>query len=232
MAPSMESIDRKIELLLAGQASADLQFKEFRDLFAANHARVTAVETQMTEMANEIKSLKESVNFREQQVRSLSIRIVGLPNSEDEATPKLVYDRVIKPLLIVAKERNLIPTVPQLSTAILEAYRIRPRGGAVASGSHPIRLKLASPALKTAIFKVKKDATPHPTDAEKSAGYKRILIAEELTTPTYDFLRSFREDSRVDRAWTVEGRVKYVKSGDSSVRTVRSIFDTFNYILR
>ena len=233
MAPTLESLDKKLDSIMKGQAVADKQFAELRELLAANHARVTVVEEQMSSMLQEIKSLKETVNLREQQVRSLSIRVVGLPNQEDENTPKLIYDRVIKPMLVAAKEKNIIASVPQLSTAVLEAYRIRPRGGAVPSGSHPIRVKLATPALKSALFRVKKEALPGLSEQEKAAGHRRILMVEELTPAAYDLLRRLRDDSRVSRAWSVEGRIKLVKTGDNSstVLTVKSIFDPVSTIL-
>jgi len=202
-------------------------------MFMASQVRITALESDMTSLQREVKFLKETVNMREQQTRSLSVRIVGLPNSEDEHVPKLIYDRILKPMLVVAKERNLIAAVPQMATVISDAYRIRPRGGATAAGSHPIRVKISSPSLKSALFRVKKDALPHLTEAEKSAGSKHLLMVEELTTPTYNFLKQLRGDSRVARAWTVEGRIKFVKAGDSgnTVRSVSSIFDNPDSIL-
>ena len=135
MAPSMDSQDKKLDALLKGQ---DAQFKELREMFMASQVRVTALESDMTALQREVKSLKETVNMREQQSRSLSVRIVSLPNSEDEQISKLVYDCILKPMLVVAKERNFITAVPQMATVISNAYRIRPRGGASAAGSHPI----------------------------------------------------------------------------------------------
>jgi hypothetical protein len=81
--------------------------------------------------------------------------------------------------------------------------------------------------IKTAIFSTKKEALPKPTDAEKSSGLKYFLLVEDLTPPTFAFLKMLKEDKRVSRAWTVDGMIKFIKEGDKDniIHKVRSIYD-------
>ena len=84
------------------------------------------------------------------------------------------------------------------------------------------------------MFRAKKDALPYPSDGEKATGIKRFLLAEDLTPATFNFLRELREDSRVERAWTVDGRIRYTRVGDKDnfVHKISSIFDPIDSIFR
>ena len=88
--------------------------------------------------------------------------------------------------------------------------------------------------MKTASFRAKKEALPFPTEEEKTAGLKRFMLAEDLTPASFNFLRELREDSRVERAWTVDGRIRYTRVGDkdSYVHKITSIFDPIDSIFR
>ena len=83
------------------------QLLDTRTLLTANQERIVTLESQVNTMGKEIKTLKEIVNHREQQGRTLNIRILGLPSSEEEAhgpdasaaAAKTAYDKIIRPLL-------------------------------------------------------------------------------------------------------------------------------------
>ena len=59
------------------------------------------------------------------------------------------------------------------------------------------------------------------------------MVVEGLTPPTFQMLKMLllRDDKRVSRAWTVEGRIRYVKEKEETIRTVASVFDHLNIIL-
>jgi len=221
-------------------AKVNTQLQETQALLTTNQLRVTTLEGEVSSMSKEIKSLKEVVNHREQLARNLVIRINGLPLSEDEihgpdaagAAAKAAYDRILRPILTAAKTKAIIPTTPSLNNTIVKAYRFTIKSASM-SGPPPIVLTLASSAIKTAIFKAKKDAMPTTSDADKAAGSKRFTMAEDLTPPTYQFLQRLREDKRVSRAWSVDGAIRYVRDGDKDniVRKIRSIYDSLDSIL-
>ena len=238
---SAEKNEDKINFLVQSASKTEQQLAEFREAITSNKVRITTVEHHLGALEQEVKQLKGLVNIREQQGRNLAIRVIGLAMTEEErtgaepskATAKLVYDRVLKPMLGAAKDRNKLATLPQLSTAVTEAFRLRARSGVAPTGAPPmILVKLSSPAIKSAIFAVKKDALPAPSAAEKDSGTKRLMIVEDLTPPTFKMLKMLREDKRVARAWTVEGRIRYVLEKEDTIRTVSSVFDHLDTFLQ
>jgi hypothetical protein len=79
----------------------------------------------------------------------------------------------------------------------------------------------------------KKGAIPLPTPNEKTSGIKRISLNEDLTSDTFSTLKALREDSRVGRAWTVDGNIKFIRSNDSEniIHRVKSVYDPLDIIL-
>ena len=208
--------------------------------------RVAIVEDDSKEAFSEIFKLKDQLNIIEQKNRSLVVRIFGLPLTEDEKNgsdptkyaAKVAYERILKPLLNNAKEKVIISSVPTLPNVIQEAFHIKTKSSSASSSSSnsrppPLLVKLSSPAIKTAIFKAKKDALPQPTDDEKKAGFKRFNLAEDLTPATYSFLQGLREHDKIERAWTTDGEVRYTIKGDkdSYVYKAKSSFANINRML-
>jgi hypothetical protein len=195
--------------------------------------RVAEVEGDLKNAFTEIYSLKDQVNNLEQRERALTIRVFGLPTSSDEAASKVAYDRILRPILIAAKENSLVTSVPTIANVISEAYRLKPKPNAPARPP-PLVVKLVSHSIKVAIFKSKKNATPKPSQAEIDSGITRFHLAEDLTPDTYEFLLTLRQHEKIERAWTTDGQVRYIKKNDSTgfVHKVKSIYDNINTMLR
>jgi hypothetical protein len=203
--------------------------------------RVTVVEGDMKNAFSEIYELKEQVNIMEQRERSLTIRVFGLPLSPEEleennshkAAAKTAYDRILRPILIVAKDNSLVQTVPVIANVISDAYRLKPKATSPAKPP-PLVIKLVSHAIKVSLFKSKREATPKPSKSEVDSGIIRFHIAEDLTPATYEFLNNLRLHEKIERAWTTDGQVRYIKKGDSSgfVHKVKCIFDNIDTMLR
>jgi len=227
------SVDQKLDFLIQLSVSTAKEMATIKTSVEALQTRVTAAETDIGSSQNEIKMLKNTVNRLEQASRNLNIRIMGIPLVEGENVAKVAYDRVIKPILIKAKDNNKISTIPQLATLITEAYRVRPRlSDEIMLSDRPIYpphiiVKLSSSAFKTVIFSSKKDGLPSPSEAERAAGIRRFAVVEELTPLTFKYLKQLRECREVERAWTVNGQILYILNGDQlrTVRRISSIFD-------
>ena len=127
--PPNATVEQKLDFLIHMSVNTAKEVKETNTLLENLTKRVTALETETGAIQNEMKLLKNTVNRLEQQNRNLSIRVMGLPLFEGENTTRLVYDRILKPILVKAKDSNKIGAVPQLTILITDAYRIRPRGG-------------------------------------------------------------------------------------------------------
>jgi hypothetical protein len=93
----------------------------------------------------------------------------------------------------------------------------------------PIIITLISSNVKIAILTNKKGNIPLPPPG----GSKRISLNEDLTADTFSLLKSLREDKRVDRAWSVDGNIKYIRANDSDniIHRVKSVYDPLDKIL-
>jgi hypothetical protein len=223
------SLEDNIRFLIQSAVNTQVQFEETKALLLNNQTRIVKAEKEVTVIISEVKQLKELVNFREQQACSLCIRLVNLPLVEDEtdgpdpaaANAKLVYEKFICPLLVSAKAKGKTSTVPALSNTIVKAYHLaKPNPHAPPP---PVVIHLMNSNIKSAIFIAKKDTLPKLTDQEKSQGLKQLLLTEDLTTPTFSFLKKLKDDQCISRAWTVEGQNGYILAGDSD-NIVCSVF--------
>ena len=70
---------------------------------------------------------------------------------------------------------------------------------------------------RNTVMPMKKEHIPTPTAAEKAAGVQRYSITEDLTVTTAKKLKEIRDSGKVERAWTVDGRIRYTKLGDPNV---------------
>jgi hypothetical protein len=227
-------MEENIRFLIQAAVNTNVQLNKTKALLTSNQSRLTSAESKIVNLETEVKQLKEIVNHREQLARSLCVRIVNLPVADDEingpdpsaATAKLAYERVIRPLLTAAKTKSKISSVPNLPTAVTKAYRLAKPSAS--SPPPPIIVHLASSNFKSILFIMKKEAMPRLSDAERGQFQKRLLLTEDLTPPTFSFLKLLKGDERVSRAWTVEGQIRYVKEGDSNnlVHKVHSVYNT------
>jgi hypothetical protein len=229
-------MEENMKYLIQGMANTQTQLSEMKTLLTSNQTKISQLEDQVCGLNGEVKQLKELVNLREQQARNLTVRILGLPVTEDEvngpdpatSTARTAYERMVRPILSAAKTKGKISTLPALQNTVIKVYcTSKP---SPANPPPPIILHLVSANIKTAIFSAHKDALPNPTDAEKAAGLKKFLLVEDLTPTTFAFLKLLKEDKRVERAWTVDGQIKFIKAGDKEnvICKVQSIYNTID----
>jgi hypothetical protein len=184
--------------------------------------------------------MKEQLNDSDQQSRAHFVRLFNFPMADDDiaadsgrALANRVYDRILKPIIVAAKAKNDITTVPQCANVIEDIYRVgKP---SMKDGVHrppPIIIKLCTKQLRLAILKNKKTSIPSPTTQERAAGVKRFVVVEDLTPPNYKKLTELLSDDRIEKAWSVEGRLRFVLAGsDKSVKKVKSVYDSVDHIV-
>lgn len=226
--PTGATMDQKLDFII-------FTLNEIKELAHSNQQPISVVENKVGALKQEMKFLKDTVNRHEQASRNLSIRILGLPYNPTENTARLAYDRILKPVLQAAKEAGKIGAVSQLSTAVIDAFRLSARSGSSPSDYPPqILVKISSSSVKLAIFSAKK-ALPSPSEAENLAeGILRFNITEELTPASYKMLKLLKADSRIHRAWSVDGLLKYtlVSDNDKLVCKVRSVFEHIDVLVK
>ena len=208
-------------------------------------------------LRTELKDVKSTLNARDQKERSLNIKLAGLPVSDDELSApdpdkflaKRIYDRILLPILTKAKEASHLDVVPTLAKTIVSARRVNTwvnpnpdpiPGSAAAAKSKSkasaiplIIVTFSSPTVRLAILRNKKSHTPSPTDVDKRLGSVGFFINEDLTSASFNLLRALQADDRVDKAWSLNGRLRFTRNGDKNrkIHKVASIFDLVNKIL-
>jgi len=235
--PSHQSTtDQKLDLLLQDLAIVKEKVVGMEKLYS----QVTVLETTVKEQEKTIRSqaldityLKEQVNGLNQLHKGKTLRLFNLPGSDDEThLSTKVYDRILKPILVAAKAKGDISTLPQMCNVIEDCFR----AGRFSPGANkpppPIIIKFTSTAIRLAILKNKRINMPSPTEGEKSNGTRRFAIAEDLTSPTYKKLQELMKDERVSKAWTMSGEIWVLPVGDNArSRRVKSIFDSNDLII-
>ncbi len=107
-----------------------LKVNKFDSLFIEQQAKIVSLEKDVISLKSEVRTLQDTLNIREQESRSLNLRITGVVYTEDEKSNpatlnKLVYDRVLLPILNLAKSNKILDRVPTVATTISSAYRLR-----------------------------------------------------------------------------------------------------------
>ena len=130
---------------------------------------LTAVKSVATAQSKEIFILKTKMNEFEQQDKARSLRIFGLriTKEDDEAlgtnkaVVKRIYDRIVKPILTIAKSKNMIDSVPQLGNCLVEGYRVGPMPKSD-SATPPLVVKFLTKEIRDVVLKLKRENTPPP----------------------------------------------------------------------
>lgn len=232
-----KKVDNLTALHLETREMASNNFKEILDV----KMKVATLETENFVIRKELQLVKESINRREQKDKDLTVRVLGLAVSEEEkkegnkVSVKLAYDKILRPILVAAKTKNLIDAVPQLYNCLEDGYRMG-KGSSDSQGQAlppPIIIRLKSKAVKTALFRCKRDAIPAPSDMEKANGVKNYLLLEDLTVPTLRRLKELKEDTRVQKVWTMEGNIKYTLANKPAfVCKMNSVYKPLEDILK
>jgi hypothetical protein len=242
-AQRISSLEASVASVEAKVDTVDTAFTTYR----------TETDARLDALQQELVNVKISANNRDQLLRMKSVKLSGFPISEEEKNAsdsekflaKRVYDKILLPILSAAKEDGALDSVPTLAKTIDEIRRINTWSPPSASGSVPglapskdkapplVIITLCSHPIRLALLRYKKENMPSPSSADRSLGTKGFFISEDVTPPTAKLLRDLLADERVDRAWTVEGRIRYIRSGDTNRRIykVKSIYDTVSCIL-
>ena len=195
----------------------------------ANHDdRIGALEREMKEQ-------KDFANFQQQQLRSLTLRLMNFPITGDESADNnaglktKVYDTVLKPLLAAAKAAKDLSSVPQMAT-VMEAC-FRPFNATIAAGTvsnvppHVI-IKVSSKQIKLALMKHRKHI-PKPI----SDTVKPLFLVEDLTPATHKVMVAISKTKETEKTWTTDGKIKFTLTGNPTVHTVKSVYEPISQIL-
>jgi uncharacterized coiled-coil protein SlyX len=240
---------QRISSLESSVASVEAKVDTIDTAFATYRKETDA---KLDALQQELVNVKISANNRDQILRMKSVKLSGFPICDDEKNAsdagkflaKRVYDKILLPILTAAKEDGALDSVPTLAKTIDEIRRISAWSPPPASGNVAglatkekapplIIITLCNSSIRLAILRYKKENIPSPSSADRSLGTKGFFISEDVTPTTAKLLRDLLADERVDRAWTVEGRIRFTRTGDKNRRVfkVKSVFDSVSTIL-
>jgi hypothetical protein len=230
-------MDAKIDELMALVRGQSKALEETKAMLAESLGRVAKLEDQVSTLQhqvvsrdNEILLLKDSVNHLNQQARASSIRLLGFPVTEEEKMStdggKLlstrVYDKILKPVLNIAKAKGDLSSIPTVTNTVSCIYRA---GKLNSPKPPPIVISFTNSQTRLAILRNKKNNVPPPSDEEKRSGIKSYILAEDLTSPTFRMMKLLQADERVCKVWSAEGRLKFtLRSDTNTIHRVKSVF--------
>ena len=191
---------------------------------------------RLTALENEMMVQKELSNTQQQQLRSLTLRLLNVPPTLGEQPNNFanlrehVYSRFIVPMLDAAVDNGEIPLVPPKNSVIESCFR--PYAAVPDKLPPPIIIKLSNKQLKVAIMRNKKEM-PVPSSVEKEAGITRFILVEDLTPDVHRCLAALSKSKLTAKVWSVDGHIKFTKADKPDVvRTVKSVYDPIASILK
>lgn len=236
---SVSAMEEKLNMLLS-------IVSETKEMLASSLIRIDKLEKEVTSLCNlsaeqdkQIHVLKNIVNVREQQSKANSVRLLGFPLHPDESASNnnggldfatRVYRTILHPILSAAVTNGALSSLPSLSETISHLYRA---GKSASEGRPaPIVITFVSSSIRLAVLRNKRTNTPSPSAREKTAGILNYVIVEDLTGPTLKCLKSMKEDKRILKVWTIEGRIRFSLASDPRVIfKVSSVFDNVDFII-
>ncbi len=188
----------------------------------------------------ELLSLREKMNDQEQYIRGWSVRILNIDIPEAEASDpsavmQHVYQKLLHPILVGARSRGLLKTIPG-PEEILETAHILP---AKPGTTPPIICRFYTRNIRSMIFKLKRDFAPReevePSQQSRGERYKQgkfmYPIYEDLTKANFLKLRALGQHEKVQSCWSVNGSLKFKLKDNDTVRRVKSVYDTVENII-
>ena len=189
---------------------------------AEHHDRLAVLERDMQDQ-------KDVSNQQQQQLRSLTLRLLNFPvvtgeyEDNNAGLRTRVYDVILKPLLVAAKAAKDLSSVPQAAT-VIDACFCPFNAAANTEGPPQVIIKVSSKPIKVAILKQRKNL-PKPTGQDK-----KYILVEDLTPASHKMLTAISKSKMAEKVWTIDGAIKYTIAGQQGIKTVKSVFDPLNKV--
>ena len=181
-------------------------------------------------------------NNREQYSRNWCLRVYGVIVKQsdidelglDIACMVAVYNRILRPILAKASKK-VLPEIPPWYILLENGHFI---GKAVKSKSNgnvylprPIIIRFSMRWQRNLFLKLKKKYMPSPTDAERVQGVEFFSASPDLTKLNYSVKKEVSKDKRVDKVWSLDGRLKFTLVNDTFVYSVECVLDSVEEII-
>jgi hypothetical protein len=221
-APTLKDLHQSMQQLINSVAGLSNKI----DVIEQKLTTMEQLQKSVSDVTTEVSNIKETLNRVEQDSKACVIRVTGLSVSDadmnqhgfEKAIIKRVYDRVVKPILSVAKNNGDIDSVPTMLNVLEQGYIVTK--GAKDKQGRPLppvlAVRFTNRYLRNTVMRLRRDNMPTPSDAERAAGISRYYINEDLTTETARKVKELRSCELVERVWTIDGRIRFTKVGESN----------------
>jgi hypothetical protein len=233
------SMEAKLDIIMATLLEALAENRKYKEEIKQLTIKVNTLEKDNMNIKKELRFVKESANRYELSARSLTVRILGFPISQEESSSnecnkvavKNVYDRLLKPIFNAARAKGHITSVPQLSTAIMGGFRLNTNAKDKRGNPYPapLLIKFSDKTFRTAIFLCKREVLA----SLKEEGGPNPIIVEDLTAATLAKMKELRDDERIEKVWTTEGSIRFTLVADpDKVRKFPGAFTPLNEAIK
>jgi hypothetical protein len=233
------TVEAKLDIIMATLVEALDENCKYKEEIKQLTIKVNTLEKDNKITKKELRQVKESANRYELSARSLTVRILGLPVSQEEANSsernkvavKNAYDRFLKPIFNAARAKGHITAVPQLTTAISEGFRLNTNAKDKRGNPYPapLLIKFSDKTFRTAIFLCKREVLA----SLKEEGGPIPIIVEDLTAATLAKMKELKDDERIEKVWTTEGSIRFTLVADPErVRKFPGAFTPLNEAIK
>ena len=183
---------------------------------------------RLAALERDMLTQKTISNSQQQQLRSLTVRLLNLPvvnGEKDDNYSGLrlrVYERILKPILSAAKTSKALATLPQMGSVIEACFRPFNASGA-SDSPPPVIIKLVSRPIKLALMKHRKELPKEE--------FPKIALVEDLTPDSHKAFVMLSKSSQTSKVWTHDGGIRFVLTGKATVHSVKSVYDPIQKIL-
>jgi hypothetical protein len=227
----MADIKAELKAISGKLSKLDELDSSVKDLVKEN----AALRSELSKKDEKIAQLSDQVNRLEQNTRSTSLRIIGLPittASPSSSIPEIVFKEIIAPCLAAARAAGDIPASTSTlhpHSVILNAFAIPSKKNAA---SNTVILKMSSDILRSCIFKHKKEALPSLHETSSGRVRSKYGIYEDMSPANHAHFRIFADDSRVHKIWSYSGQIRFKIHNSETVYKVKSLSDTVDSIVK
>ena len=245
MAASVEAMREQLTSSNTTIGNLSTRLAHIEDLLKATQTENTALKKELADSAVESEQLKSKLNSLEQHHRSWSVRVTGLKiPAEDECDSNLVkihlYEQFIKPILEGAVSQGILPTLPT-ACEIIERAHVLP---AKDKAAKPVIARFYCRDMRALVFRLKKEFAPREStrattrnsgaagEGPSRPARLRYQMYDDLTRINFKKMKAIGDDKRVDQCWSTNGQLKFKLVGSDTVKTVKSVFDSIDNIIR
>jgi hypothetical protein len=245
MSASLESITSKLtsmEELLNASLEENKQLK----------IELESKNKTINDMTCKINTLEHGLNKTDQYQRSWSVRITNIPlTAEEERNPDAVklkvYDLALRPILVGAKEKGLIKTVPDADSLLEVAHVLPAKSGA----AKPIITRFYNRNLRATCLRLRKEFAPRTSvggrgggpesgragpgarvDGQDGRGRYAFPVYEDLTRANFSKMKELSMHDKIQSCWSINGQLRFKLYDSPNIHRVNSVFEPTDLILQ